>query len=467
MMAARTEKDFMGEVRVPENVYWGAQTQRSLENFNIGDEIMPLPVIRAFGYLKKAAALVNGDFGLLPDAKIQLMVQVCDEIIKGDLDDHFPLKVWQTGSGTQTNMNVNEVIVARARELSGRRTDDTGVILHPNDDVNKSQSSNDAFPTAMHMAAYARLAEATIPALKALCRELDRKSREWDGIVKIGRTHFMDAVPLTLGQEFSGYAAMLDQSIQVLTDHLPLLARVAIGGTVLGTGLNSPEGFDIRMAEKLAEFTGHPFVPATNKFAALAAHDSLVSCHGALKTVAVSLMKIGNDIRMLGSGPRCGIGELNLPANEPGSSIMPGKVNPTQPEALTMVCAQVMGNDVTLSLAGASGHFELNVFKPVIIYNFLQSARLLGDAAASFLEHCVRGLIPNQKIIQSHVENSLMLVTALAPKLGYDKAAVIAKKAHADGITLAQAASDLGYLTKEEFSRLLDPSAMTRPFKTK
>lgn len=463
-MTARTEKDFMGEIQVPENVYWGAQTQRSVENFKIGDETMPIPVIRAFGYLKKAAAQVNGSFGLLPDSKIQLIAQVCDEIIKGDLDDHFPLRVWQTGSGTQTNMNVNEVIAGRARELSGRVSGDTGLRLHPNDDVNKSQSSNDAFPTAMHMAAYTLLTENTLPALHGLYRELDRKSREWDDIVKIGRTHFMDAVPLTLGQEFSGYAAMLDQSVRILTDHLPLLARVALGGTLVGTGLNSPRGFDVRVAEKLAEFTGNPYVPTTNKFAALAAHDTLVACHGALKTVAVSLMKIANDIRMLGSGPRCGIGELQLPANEPGSSNMPGKVNPTQAEALTMVCAQIMGNDTTLSVAGSSGHFELNVFKPVIIYNFLQSARLLGDAADSFRKHCIQGLVPNRKAIHAHLENSLMLVTALAPKFGYDKTAEIAKKAHADGTTLAQAASDLGYLTKEAFRQLVDPSAMTRPF---
>jgi len=459
-MAARAEKDFMGEIQVPENVYWGAQTQRSLQNFNIGDETMPVPVIRAFGHLKKAAALVNGGFGLLPDDKVRIIAQVCDEITQGDLDAHFPLKVWQTGSGTQTNMNVNEVIAGRARELSGQ-------VLHPNDDVNRSQSSNDAFPTAMHMAAYDLLVTDTMPALEALHRELARKSREWETIVKIGRTHFMDAVPLTLGQEFSGYAAMVEQDIRLLTDHLPLLARLAIGGTVLGTGLNSPEGFDVRVAEKLSDFTGHPFVPAPNKFSALAAHDDLVACHGALKTVAVSLMKIANDIRMLGSGPRCGIGELQLPANEPGSSIMPGKVNPTQAEALTMVCAQVMGNDVTLSVAGSSGHFELNVFKPVIIYNFLQSARLLGDAAGSFTRHCIRGLLPSKKTIQAHLENSLMLVTALAPEFGYDKAAVIAKKAHAEGITLEQAAVDLGYLTRDEFRQLVDPSAMTRPFKTK
>lgn len=466
-MAARSEKDFMGEIQVPENVYWGAQTQRSVENFNIGEEFMPVPVIRAFGYLKKAAALVNGEFGLLPESKVRIIAQVCDEITNGDLDGHFPLKVWQTGSGTQTNMNVNEVIAGRARELSGPNTGDTGVVLHPNDDVNKSQSSNDAFPTAMHMAAYDLLVRRTIPALKALHQELAQKSREWEEIVKIGRTHFMDAVPLTLGQEFSGYAAMVEQDIRVVTDHLPLLACLAIGGTVLGTGLNSPEGFDVNVAKKLSEFTGYPFVPAENKFAALAAHDDLVACHGALKTVAVSLMKIANDIRMLGSGPRCGIGELQLPANEPGSSIMPGKVNPTQAEALTMVCAQVLGNDVALSVAGSSGHFELNVFKPVIIYNFLQSARLLGDAADSFTRHCIRGLLPNKKTIQAHLENSLMLVTALAPEFGYDKAAVIAKKAHAEDITLEQAAVDLGYLTREEFRQLVDPPAMTRPFKTK
>ncbi len=458
-MAERAEKDFMGEIQVPENVYWGAQTQRSLQNFNIGDETMPVPVIRAFGHLKKAAALVNGGFGLLPDDKVRIIAQVCDEITQGNLDDHFPLKVWQTGSGTQTNMNINEVIAGRARELSGQ-------VLHPNDDVNRSQSSNDAFPTAMHMAAYDLLVTDTMPALEALHQELARKSREWETIVKIGRTHFMDAVPLTLGQEFSGYAAMVEQDIRVLTDHLPLLAGLPIGGTVLGTGLNSPEGFDVKVTEKLCGFTGHPFVPAPSKFAALAAHDDLVACHGALKTVAVSLMKIANDIRMLGSGPRCGIGELQLPANEPGSSIMPGKVNPTQAEALTMVCAQVMGNDVTLSVAGSSGHFELNVFKPVIIYNFLQSARLLGDAADSFARNCVRGLLPDQKTIQGHLENSLMLVTALAPEFGYDKAAVIAKKAHAEGVTLEQAAVDLGYLTREKFRQLVDPSAMTRPFKT-
>ncbi|MCF8125953.1 MAG: class II fumarate hydratase [Desulfotignum sp.] len=463
-MAVRPEKDFMGEILVPEDVYWGAQTQRSLENFDIGDEIMPVPLIRAFGYLKKAAAQVNKNFGHLSLPKEQLIVQVCDEIIQGKLDDHFPLKVWQTGSGTQTNMNVNEVIANRAKALSGAASGKDMPVLHPNDDVNKSQSSNDAFPAAMHMAAYAMLTDTTIFALKTLQQGLAQKSRDWDAIVKIGRTHFMDAVPLTLGQEFSGYAAMLDQGIRVLTDHLPLLAQLPLGGTVVGTGLNTPKGFDVQAAARLAELTGHPFVPADSKFAALAAHDSLVACHGALKTVAVSLMKIANDIRMLGSGPRCGIGELKLPANEPGSSIMPGKVNPTQAEAVTMVCAQVMGNDTTLSVAGSSGHFELNVFKPVIIYNFLQSAKLLGDAAASFQKHCIQGLVPNKKNIQAHLENSLMLVTALAPKFGYDKAAVIAKKAHAEDITLEQAAVDLGYLTKEQFRKLVDPSAMTRPF---
>jgi fumarate hydratase, class II len=464
MMATRTEKDTMGEIFVPADVYWGAQTQRSLQNFAIGREMMPLPVIHAFGYIKKAAAMVNTSFGLLSPRKEQFIVQVCDEIIQGKLDDHFPLKVWQTGSGTQTNMNVNEVIANRARALSGASPDRQIPQLHPNDDVNKSQSSNDAFPTAMHMAAYATLADVTIPALQWLQQGLAEKSREWESIVKIGRTHFMDAVPLTLGQEFSGYAAMLDQGINLIKQSMGLLAELALGGTVVGTGLNSPKGFDARMAAQLADLTGHPFVPAPSKFAALAAHDSLVACHGVLKTVAVSLMKIANDIRMLGSGPRCGIGELHLPANEPGSSIMPGKVNPTQAEAVTMVCAQVMGNDTTLSVAGSSGHFELNVFKPVMIYNFLQSAQLLGDAAASFQQNCVQGLVPNKKNIQAHLENSLMLVTALAPKFGYDKAAVIAKKAHAEDITLEQAACDLGYLTRDAFHELVDPEAMTRPF---
>ena len=464
-MDRRPEKDTLGEIFVPADAYWGAQTQRALQNFTIGGEIMPLPVIRAFGYIKKAAAMVNRSFDLLSREKEQLILQVCDEIIQGKLDDHFPLKVWQTGSGTQTNMNVNEVIANRARALSATSADQkTMPRLHPNDDVNKSQSSNDAFPTAMHMAAYATLADVTIPALESLRKGLAQKSRDWESIVKIGRTHFMDAVPLTLGQEFSGYAAMLDQGISLVAKNMTLLTELALGGTVVGTGLNSPKGFDVRVAAQLADLTGHPFVPAASKFAALAAHDSLVACHGALKTVAVSLMKIANDIRMLGSGPRCGIGELHLPANEPGSSIMPGKVNPTQAEAVTMVCAQVMGNDTTLSVAGSSGHFELNVFKPVMIYNFLQSAQLLGDAAASFQKNCIQGLVPNKKNIQAHLENSLMLVTALAPKFGYDKAAVIAKKAHAEDITLEQAACDLGYLTREEFHQLVDPEDMTRPF---
>ena len=463
-MDTRPEKDTMGEIFVPADVYWGAQTQRSLQNFSIGAEIMPLPVIQAFGYIKKAAAVVNRGFGLLSPKKEQLIIQVCDEIIQGKLDDHFPLKVWQTGSGTQTNMNVNEVIANRASALSGTSSGPKMPRLHPNDDVNRSQSSNDAFPAAMHMAAYAILAEVTVPGLQALRNGLAEKSRQWESIVKIGRTHFMDAVPLTLGQEFSGYAAMLDQGISLVKQNMALLTELALGGTVVGTGLNSPKGFDVRVAAQLADFTGHPFVPAASKFAALAAHDSLVACHGVLKTVAVSLMKIANDIRMLGSGPRCGIGELQLPANEPGSSIMPGKVNPTQAEAVTMVCAQVMGNDTTLSVAGSSGHFELNVFKPVIIYNFLQSARLLGDAAASFQKNCIQGLVPNKKNIQAHLENSLMLVTALAPKFGYDKAANIARKAHAEDITLEQAACDLGYLTREEFHQLVDPGAMTRPF---
>lgn len=462
-METRIEKDTMGEVRVPADSLWGAQTQRALENFKIGEEPMPSDVIQAFGVLKKAAALANADYGILSREKQAAICQVCEEMIQGRLNDHFPLKVWQTGSGTQTHMNVNEVIANRAQVLSGRKLGQGTVWIHPNDDVNKSQSSNDAFPTAMHMAACKLITNHTLPCLDRLGQGLWEKSRAWQTIVKTGRTHFMDAVPLTLGQEFSGYAAMVDQGIQNLKNSLAPLSRLALGGTAVGTGLNSPAGFDVKVAGIIAELTGHPFVTADNKFAALAAHDALVAAHGALKALAVSLMKIANDIRMLGSGPRCGLGELHLPANEPGSSIMPGKVNPTQVEALTMICAQVMGNDVTVSLAGASGHFELNVFKPVIIYNFLQSARLLGDGARSFHDHCLQGLEPDLAAIEKHLSRSLMLVTALNPHIGYDKAARIAKTAHEKGITLKQSALDLGGMAEEDFDAWVDPQKMTGP----
>jgi fumarate hydratase class II len=462
-MEIRIEKDTMGNVPVPADCLWGAQTQRSLENFKIGEEKMPLGIIQAFGYLKKAAAKANVSYGLLSRKKEALISQVCDKIIKGDLDDQFPLKVWQTGSGTQTNMNVNEVIANQAHVLSGKKLGQGSLEIHPNDDVNKSQSSNDAFPTAMHIAACKLLTEHTIPCLENLARGLAEKSRAWQSIVKTGRTHFMDAVPLTLGQEFSGYTSMVDHGIQSLKNSLPRLSELALGGTAVGTGLNSPQGFDVKVAGIIAELTEYPFVTAENKFEALAAHDAIVASHGALKSLAVSLMKIANDIRMLGSGPRCGIGELRLPANEPGSSIMPGKVNPTQTEALTMVCAQIMGNDVTINLGGASGHFELNVFKPVIIHNFLQSARLLGDAALSFYENCVKGLEPDLLVIEKHLAQSLMLVTALNTHIGYDKAARIAKKAHKEGITLKQAAHELGFVSKEMFDDLVDPGKMISP----
>ncbi len=462
-METRIEKDTMGEVQVPGDCLWGAQTQRSLDNFKIGEEPMPLGLIQAFGVLKKAAAQANADLGVLSREKQESICRVCDEMIQGRLNDQFPLKVWQTGSGTQTNMNVNEVIANRAQVLSGRKLGQGAPWIHPNDDVNKSHSSNDAFPTAMHMAAIKLLTDHTLPCLERLGRVLGEKSRTWQDIVKTGRTHFMDAVPLTLGQEFSGYAAMVGCGVQALKNSLAPLSQLALGGTAVGTGLNSPRGFDVRVARIIADLTGYPFVTADNKFAALAAHDALVAAHGALKALAVSLMKIANDIRMLGSGPRCGIGELCLPANEPGSSIMPGKVNPTQVEALTMICAQVMGNDVTVSLAGASGHFELNVFKPVIIYNFLQSARLLGDGARSFHDHCLLGLEPDLVAIEKHLSRSLMLVTALNPHIGYDKAARIAKTAHEQGITLKQAALDLGVMAEQAFDDWVDPQKMTGP----
>ncbi len=422
---------------------------------------MPLEIIRAFGILKKAAAIVNYDLGILSREKKDIIIRVCDEIIKGALDDHFPLVVWQTGSGTQSNMNVNEVIANRAHVLLGNKPGTGNRLIHPNDDVNKSQSSNDTFPTAMHIAAIRMLSDRTIPSIAALKASLEKKVKDWDKIVKIGRTHLMDAIPLTLGQEFSGYASMLDHGLKTLDHTLSHLSELALGGTAVGTGLNAPDGYDIKVARIIAGLTGYPFVTASNKFESLGTHDAVVATHGALKTLAVSLMKIANDIRLLGSGPRCGIGELLLPENEPGSSIMPGKVNPTQAEALTMVCAQVMGNDVTINIGGSNGHFELNVFKPVIIYNFLESARLLGDAALSFKNNCVDGCEPNYENIEKYLQESLMLVTALNPHIGYEQAAKVAKKAHKENKTLKQAALDLGIVTNKQFDQWVDPNKMT------
>ncbi len=459
-MTARIETDTLGEIKVPADKYWGAQTQRSLENFKIGEHRMPAAVIRAFGIIKKAAARVNYELNDLPEKKRDIIVTVCDEIIRGDLDDQFPLKVWQTGSGTQTNMNVNEVIANRAHVLLGNRLGEGERLLHPNDDVNRSQSSNDTFPAAMNIAAVLKLKKETIPSLRQLETSLAVKAGEWESIIKIGRTHLMDATPLTLGQEFSGYAAMLNHGIRALENTLPHLCELALGGTAVGTGLNAPKGFDKTVARTIAELTGHSFITAPNKFESLAAHDAIVSAHGALKTIAAGLMKIANDIRFLGSGPRCGIGELRLPANEPGSSIMPGKVNPTQAEALTMVCSQVLGNDVTINIAGASGHFELNVFKPVIIYNFLESAHLLADAARSFQRNCLDNLKADQRRIKELLNQSLMLVTALNPHIGYEKAAEVAKKAHRENKTLKQAALELGVVTETEFDKWVDPGKM-------
>lgn len=452
----------MGEVQVPADALYGAQTQRSIENFKIARDInkMPLEIIRAFAYLKKAAAIANEQLGVLPAEKSRVIQQVCDEILEGKHDDAFPLVVWQTGSGTQSNMNVNEVIAYRGHVLKGGKLTDKEKFLHPNDDVNKSQSSNDTFPTAMHIAAYKILVEKTIPGIKKLRDTLDRKSREYKDIVKIGRTHFMDATPLTLGQEFSGYVSQLDHGIRAIENTLPHLAELALGGTAVGTGINTPEGYDVKVAEVIAQLTGLPFVTAQNKFEALAAHDAIVEAHGALKTVAASLMKIGNDIRMLSSGPRCGIGEIFIPDNEPGSSIMPGKVNPTQCEALTMVAAQVFGNDVAINFGGATGHFELNVFKPMMIYNFLHSAKLIGEACVSFNDKCAEGIEPIRENIQKHLDNSLMLVTALNTKIGYYKAAEIAQKAHKENTTLKAMAVKLGYLTAEEFDEWVVPAKM-------
>ncbi|SDK71928.1 fumarate hydratase, class II [Catalinimonas alkaloidigena] len=459
-MDYRIEKDTMGEVQVPADKFWGAQTQRSRENFKIGGQQMPLEIIQAFAYLKKAAALTNQELGVLPEEKATAIAQVCDEILEGKLDDQFPLVVWQTGSGTQSNMNVNEVVANRAHVLRGGQLTDQEKFLNPNDDVNKSQSSNDTFPTAMHIAAYKMVVEITIPKVEQLRDTLKKKAADFKDVVKIGRTHFMDATPLTLGHEFSGYASQLDHGLKALHNTLDHLAELALGGTAVGTGLNTPKGYAKRVAEVIAELTGLPFRTAENKFESLAAHDALVETHGALKQLAVSLMKIANDIRMLASGPRSGIGEILIPENEPGSSIMPGKVNPTQVEAMTMVCAQVMGNDVAVSVGGMNGHFELNVFKPVMIYNVLVSARLLGDACASFDEHCASGIEPNKPFIKRHLENSLMLVTALNTKIGYYKAAEIAKKAHKEGSTLKEAAIALGYVTAEQFDEWVRPEKM-------
>ena len=460
-MEYRIEKDTMGEVKVPSDKYWGAQTERSRNNFKIGPEAsMPIEIVHAFAQLKKAAAHANCELGVLDVNKKNLISEACDEIIEGKHDNQFPLVVWQTGSGTQSNMNCNEVIANRAHVINGGALTDQEKILNPNDDVNKSQSSNDTFPTAMHIAAYKQVAEHTIPAIKNLRDTLDSKAKEFKNIVKTGRTHFMDATPLTLGQEFSGYVTQLNKSLTAINHSLEALKELALGGTAVGTGLNTPKGYDVLVAKKIAEFTGLPFETAENKFEALAAHDAVVELSGALKRTAVSLMKIGNDIRMLSSGPRCGIGELLLPENEPGSSIMPGKVNPTQPEALTMVCAQVMGNDVTVSVAGSNGHFELNVFKPVMAYNVLESARLIGDACHSFNDNCVMGIKANEPMVEKHLENSLMLVTALNTKIGYYKAAEIAKYAHKNGTTLKEAAVGLGHVTESEYDEIVDPSKM-------
>jgi fumarate hydratase class II len=451
----------MGEVQVPAEKYWGAQTERSRNNFKIGPEAsMPKEIIHAFAYLKKAAAHANTDLGVLPAEKRDLISKVCDEILTGMHDGEFPLVIWQTGSGTQSNMNSNEVIANRAHVLNGGNLLDENKVLHPNDDVNKSQSSNDTFPTAMHIAAYKQTVEITLPGLTLLRNTLDKKAKEFKNIVKTGRTHFMDATPLTLGQEFSGYVQQLDNSIRCINSALTMILELALGGTAVGTGLNAPKGYDVLVAKKIAEFTGYPFVTAPNKFEALAAHDAMVELSGALKRTAVSLMKIANDIRMLSSGPRSGIGEIIIPDNEPGSSIMPGKVNPTQPEAMTMVCAQVIGNDVAVTVGGMNGHFELNVFKPVMAANVLQSARLIGDACVSFNDKCAIGIEANNDIIQRHLENSLMLVTALNPHIGYEKAAKIAKKAHKENKTLREAAVELGYLTSEEFTAWVKPENM-------
>jgi len=461
-MEYRIEKDTMGEVKVPANALYGAQTQRSIDNFQIAQDInrMPKEIIRAFAYLKKAAAITNKEAGILDSDKAELIGKVCDEILDGRLDEYFPLVVWQTGSGTQSNMNVNEVVAYRGHLIKGGQLSDKEKFLHPNDDVNKSQSSNDTFPTAMHIAAYKMLVDVTIPGIERLRDTLALKSAQYMQVVKIGRTHFMDATPLTVGQEFGGYASQLNHGLKAIKNTLAHLSELALGGTAVGTGINTPPGYSASVAKHIATLTGLPFITAENKFEALAAHDAIVESHGALKTVAVSLMKIANDIRMLSSGPRSGIGELYIPDNEPGSSIMPGKVNPTQCEALTMIAAQVLGNDVAINIGGAMGHFELNVFKPLMIYNFLHSARLIGDGCVSFNDKCAVGIAPLTSNIKKHVDNSLMLVTALNTHIGYYKAAEIAQKAHKEGTTLKEMAIQLGYVTAAQFDEWVNPAAM-------
>lgn len=461
-MDYRIEKDTLGEVKVPADKLWAAQTERSRNNFKIGPAAsMPREIIYGFAYLKKAAAITNNELGVLSDEKKDRIAQVCDEILEGQHDDQFPLVIWQTGSGTQSNMNVNEVVAHRAHQLAGKTIGEGEPTLSPNDDVNKSQSSNDTFPTGMHIAIYKKLNEVTIPGITQLKDTLVQKSEDFKDVVKTGRTHFQDATPVTVGQELSGYAAQLEHGLKALKNTLPHLAELALGGTAVGTGLNTPEGYAEKVAETIADLTGLPFVTAGNKFEALAAHDALVETHGALKQIAVALNKIGNDIRMLSSGPRCGIGEINIPANEPGSSIMPGKVNPTQCEALTMVAAQVMGNDVAVGVGGTQGQFELNVFKPVMAANLLQSAELLGDSCQSFDEKCARGLEPNKEVIDENLKKSLMLVTALNTHIGYYKSAEIATRAHKNGTTLKEEALNLGYTTEEEFDEWVDPKKMT------
>jgi len=460
-MSFRAEKDTLGVVKVPADKYWGAQTERSRNNFKIGNPgSMPIELIYGFAYLKKAAAYTNAELGVLEKSKRDLIARVCDEILEGKHNDQFPLVIWQTGSGTQSNMNVNEVVANRGHVLAGHSLGEGEKTLHPNDDVNKSQSSNDTFPTGMHIAAYKLIVENTLPALHQLKKALSQKSKEFENVIKIGRTHMMDATPLSFGQEFSGYVAQIGYGIKAIENSLPHLAELALGGTAVGTGINAPKGYAERVASYIAEFTGHPFVTAPNKFEALASHDAFVETHGALRQVAVSLNKIAHDIRVMSSGPRSGIGELSIPANEPGSSIMPGKVNPTQCEALTMVCAQVIGNDVAVAFGGAQGHFELNVFKPLIANNLLQSARLLADAVMSFDQHCAQGIEPNIDVINKLVDNSLMLVTALNTKIGYYKAAEIAQKAHEEGTSLRDAAIATGYLSAEEFDQWVRPEDM-------
>ena len=465
-MKFRIEKDTMGNVEVPKDKYWGAQTERSRNNFKIGPVAsMPLDIIYGFAYLKKSAAYANCELGVLAEEKRDLISQVCDEILEGKHDDQFPLVIWQTGSGTQSNMNVNEVVANRAHEIAGKVIGEGEKTIQPNDDVNKSQSSNDTFPTGMHIAAYKKIVEVTIPGVTQLRDTLNKKTKEFKNVVKIGRTHLMDATPLTLGQEFSGYVSQLDHGLKALRNTLEHLSELALGGTAVGTGLNTPEGYDVLVAKYIAEFTGLPFITAENKFEALAAHDAIVESHGALKQLAVSLNKIANDIRMMASGPRSGIGEIIIPANEPGSSIMPGKVNPTQCEALTMVCAQVMGNDVAISVGGTQGHYELNVFKPMMAANILQSAQLIGDACVSFEENCAAGIEPNHEVIKQLLNNSLMLVTALNTKIGYYKAAEIANTAHKNGTTLKEEAVNLGYVTAEDYDDWVKPENMVGSLK--